>query len=122
MPRFFRWLVIVVLVVAVYLGLKVALAKFNFWRFGQDVDDISRDAVFQGRDVTLVQQDIFKDAFKMGLPLTLEQVHVEQAGSGLAVHAKYSVPVDLAIPGREAPIHFTTLRFNLDSEHTRLGQ
>ena len=122
MQRFFRWILIIVLVVGAYVGLKVALAKFNFWRFGQDVDDISRDAVFQGRDLTKVQADIFKDAFNLGLPLALDEVHVDQAGSGFTVHAKYGVPIELDIPGRQQPIHFTTLQFNLDSEHTRLGQ
>lgn len=86
---------LVILVSLFVGGVKLIPIYINAYEFRDAMRSQAKFAGVDRKSHEQVREELYKKARDLGLPLQREQIHVTSAPGGIAVAARFAVPVDL---------------------------
>ena len=104
---------LVVLVVMIFLGFKVAPVYYANYQFEDYLDTQSKVESYSQHSETDIAATFAKRAQELGIPLTANQIKVTKVGNDLTIEADYAVTIDV-------PIHPFDLNFHVATKNRRI--
>jgi hypothetical protein len=91
-------LIALVIVVALFIGgVRLIPVYVNAYEFRDAMRSQAKFAGVDRKSHEQVREELYKKAVELRLPLQREQIQVTQAPGGIAVAARFAVPVDLVV-------------------------
>ena len=99
------------IVVSLFVGgIKLIPVYVNAYEFRDAMRSQAKFASVERKSHEQVREELYKKAMELRLPLQREQIQVTQAPGGIAVAARFAVPVDLIVFQ-----HTVNFEFNADT-------
>ena len=104
-----KTLLALVVVAAVIVGaVKIVPLYMKVYEFEDAMRQQAKFAGVERKEPTVVREELYKKAQNLKLPLTRDQIEVNRSTGGIAITARFTVPVDLIVMQRDFNFNLTT--------------